>query len=242
MSMDYWSDEIFSVPPGEVVARASAEGMIWVLLGYLQEWCSNNAFCSKGVSVLVEIYRTLGCYANCWFLSKKYLPAPGPAESGNSAWAASLGLDIGVTIVRVPTRFQVVGVYDMWAERDLIIKHIKNDPRSLSHWLQLALQYVDLEELLMAVMTLFLIRMNTVSSEAIGADLEEYMHYIRLRGECASIWALVAEESFVSRAVQILMCHRAREEIADLIGKLFASSFDLSLNGDDLLRPFVWPK
>jgi len=239
--MDYYSDEIFSVPAGEVVARASADGKTWVLLSYLQEWCSNNSFCPRGVRVLIEVYRTLGCHANCWFLSEKYLPAPRPAERGNSACAVALGLDIGITIDQMSTRVEVVHAENMWVERDLILRELKNVPQSLSHWLELAGKYVELEELLMAVMTLFLVRMNALASEATWAALRELLHLIRIYGTCGCIWAFIAEDTFLSKAGQILTSDRPREEIADFIGKLFASCFNVSLNRDDLLRPFAWP-
>ncbi len=242
MSMDYYSDEIFSVPAGEVVARASADGMTWSLLSYLQQWCLSNSFSSRGVSVLVEVYRALGCHANCWFLSEKYLAAPRLAGGGNSACAAALGLDIGVTIDQVSTRFEVAHAENMWAERDLVLRELKNVPRSLSHWLELAGKYVELEELLMAVMTLFLVRMNAFASEATWAALRDELDLIGIYGTSGSFWAFIAEDTFLSKAGQILTSDRTREEIADSVGRLFTSSFNLSLNRDDLLRPFAWPK
>ncbi len=242
MTMDYYSDEVFTAPHGEILAKAAEDGMTWALLGYLQQWCLSNAFAEKGVNLLIETYRTLGCHPNCWFLSERYLAARRIGASKSSASVAPLGLEIGASIQQNSGRFELPPAENMWAERDLVLKEIKNDPRSLSPWLELVGKYVELEELLMAVMTLFVVRINAPFSAAIWPTLKEQLDLMKVYGTSGGFWAFVAEDVFFSKVSEILSGDKTREEVADSVGILFASSFALPVHRDNLLRPFVWPK
>ena len=241
MSMDYYSDEVFSVPGSEVVAKAVADGMTWALLNYLQQWCLSNSFSAKGVSVLVKVYHTLGCHTNHWFLSEKYLLGGSAGEAKIPGSVAALGLDIGTRINQFATRFEQPRADSLWGERDLILKSLRADPQSFAAWLHLITEYAELGELLEAVWILFVVRMNVPASAATAAAFREQLDLIKICGTSGGFWAFVAEDAFLSSVSEILAGDKPREEIADSVGNLFASFLALSLNRNDLLRPFAWP-
>jgi len=242
MSMDYYSEEIFSLPASEVVASASAEGMTWALLSYLQEWCSSNSFSPQGVSVLVEVYRTLGCHANCWFLDQKFLLGGQSERDGKSNSTAALGLKIGVQIDEVTSRFDPPRAESLWAEREVLLTTLHGNPRSFAAWLHLVAKNTELEELLEAVWTLFVLKINAPDTLQVLAASKEQLDLIRVCGTSGGFWTFVAKDAFLSRVSEILTDNAASRAIADSIGNLFADSFGLSLGRDSLLRTFTWPK
>ena len=216
--------------------------MTSVLLTYLHQWCLNNSFSKKGVSTLVEVYRALGCFTNCWFLSRRYLLEASAEMADNRISTNMLGLDIGIIIDEVPVRFRVHRTEEMWAERDSILREIRNSPARLSLWFELVEKYVELEELLMAVWTLFVIRANMPPATVIETSFSDQLGLIKVYGTSGCFWNIVAEDAFISKVVEILSGDKTREEIVDLIGGMCASSFGFSVTPIDLLQPFKWPE
>lgn len=244
MTIDYDSEAIFSVPAADLVACAKRDGMLWWVLNYAENWIWDHSMTRETLSVLIEVYRALGCYANCWFLCEKYAPEECGRVLGPQQADPGLGLDLPVSIDRYHWSAEQARGDGPWDNRDLALKVVRSQPQDLFWWLYLYDAYIETEQLLMAVWTLLVAKQNGTGKawSALSSRWDDLVSSLRVRGTCEGLWSFLGrDEIFLGYLTQILAGNWSKAELAAEVARMFALCFSVHLKPEDLLRPFAWP-
>ena len=240
MSLDYYSDAVFSLHADEVVARAAADHMIWALLSYAQQWCVANAFAPKGINILIRCYGMLGCHANCWFLVGRYPPGILAKDIGTPGTSAGLGLMLHARIEHTDKGHEAPQAESLWHERDNIVRLLRENPQSLPLWLQLATKYIELEEMLMSLWTVLVIKMNTSDPRAVIPALLDQVNLMAAHESSGCLWSFLGHKDTVSELIHIMDSAGTTYEMASSVESFAKRTLGLPLRIAEILSPFAW--
>lgn len=240
--MRYDSEQIFDLPPDRLVADANNAGMTWVLLIYLQQRYTDDPSEKSGTRLLATVYQRLGCSINAAFL---YQQARDDSEAEGAVDAdvvLGLGLRLGVSI-KIGSLWSLPSSdAGVWEERDLILEEAKQHPEEVYCWLSLAAHYLGMEETLMALWTLFVIKMNAPESRSVAEVLIQELDTLKFYATCQHPWAFAAGERCREAAANILSMTAPVTDIADAIRHFCNSWCGVSISTERLLGEFVWPR
>jgi len=234
--MNYESLAIFEERADHVISSAQRDDMVWVLLSYLQTASSQNEYSEKATELLIRLYWHLRCPINCRYLQAKMACAV-IRSATTTEDDRSYGLILKSRLAATTRLFLAPRLGSLWKERDALIQEIRTNEADLTRWLHLVRQYTELEELLMAVWTLFLIKLNA-PAVGVGELLDEQVNCIEAYAGSGGLWAFVSETTCTERVRRILDSDDTREHLASSISRMLCESMGVRIGECELLQPW----